>query len=106
MPTVPPDAGSLVKMTFEMNGREVVVTEEVLEFKWNKLFAFRLHHENITIDCEYAFQAVESNSEIISQLTVKGKNIFWRSLNVFVKGKMSRQTQGDLDKLKAVVEAS
>jgi hypothetical protein len=103
MPTLP---GSLVKMTFEMNGREVVVTEEVLDFKWNSLFSFRLHHENMTIDCEYTFRAVDSNSEINSKLTVEGKNIIWRSLNVFLKGKMSRQTQGDLEKLKVVIEAN
>lgn len=103
MPTLP---GSLIRMTMEINGKEIMVTEEVVEFKWNKIFSFRLYHKSMTIDCEYTFVSSEMNSEIHSNMTVKGKNLFWRSVNLFMKGKMKKQNQDDLDKLKALIEAS
>ena len=103
LPTLP---GSLIRMTMEMNGKEISVTQEVIDFKWNKLFSFRLHHESMTIDCEYTFVSSEMNSEIHSIMIVEGKNLFWRSINLFIKRKMKKQNQDDLDKLKALIEAA
>jgi hypothetical protein len=103
MPAMP---GSLMRLTLEINGREVEITEEVLAFEWNRRFAFRLHHKKIKVDCDYTFVASDMNSKIKSSMMVQGKNVFWRTINVFMKGKMQKQNQEDLEKLKAVIEAS
>ena len=103
LPTLP---GSMIRMTMEMNGKEILVTEEVIEFKWNKLFSFRLHHESMTVDCEYIFVSADMDSEIHSKMTVEGNNLFWRSAILFMKGKMKKQNQDDLEKLKTLIEAS
>ena len=103
MPNIP---GSKFRMIMEVNGREVSVTQEVTGFKWNELFAFKLEHDIMTVSSEVTFKSKEMKTEITARNRVYGKNLFWKSMNVFLKKSMSRQAQEDYTKLKEVIEAS
>ena len=102
MPTLP---GSILHLTMDMNGKEVTVTEEVTDFKWNELFSFTIHHDLMSVESKNSFIPMEMKTEITSTYTVTGKNLFWRSIIVFIKGKMEKQSQDDFDKLKTVIES-
>jgi len=102
MPNIP---GSIFNLTMEINGKEITVTEEVTDFRWYDRFSFTLEHDLMSVKCENVFAAQDMKTEITCTYTVTGKNLFWRSLDVLLKGKMEKQAQDDFDKLKKVIES-
>ena len=102
MPNIP---GSIFNLTMEINGKEITVTEEVTDFRWNDHFSFILNHDIMSVECENKFIARDMKTEISCTYVVTGKNLFWRSIDVLMKGKMEKQAQDDFDKLKKVIES-
>ncbi len=103
MPNFP---GSIFNLTLEINGREVTLKEEVLDFRWNELFSVRIQHDFMTIENVNEFVAEGMKTEITATYRLTGKNIFWRSVLVFSRGKMKQRAQNDFDSLKRVIESS
>ena len=103
MPNFP---GSVFNLMLEMNGREVTLREEVLDFRWNELFSVRVQHDFMTIENVNEFSAEGMKTEIKATYRVTGKNIFWRSVLVLGRGRMKKRAQSDFDSLKRVIESS
>lgn len=103
MPNFP---GSIFHLTLEMNGKEVTLEEEVIDFRWNDLFSARIHHDFMTIENVNQFTPVGMKTEITGTYRATGKNIFWRSVLVFARGKLKKRAQNDFDSLKRVIESS
>ncbi len=103
MPNFP---GSIFNLTLDMNGKEVTLREEVLDFRWNELFSVHVQHDFMTIENVNQFTPLEMKTEITGSYRVTGKNIFWRSVLVFGRGKMKKRAQNDFDSLRKVIESS
>lgn len=103
MPNLP---GSVFNLVLEVNGQEVTMKEEVLDFRWNDLFSVRIQHDFMTIENVNEFKADGMKTEITATYRVTGKTIFWRSVLVWGRGKLKKRAQNDLDSLKRVIESS
>ncbi len=103
MPNFP---GSYFNLILEMNGKEITLKEEVLDFRWNELFSVRIHHDLMSIENVNQFTPMEMKTEITGTYRVTGKNIFWRSVLVFARGKLKKRAQNDFDSLQKVIESN
>jgi len=103
MPNFP---GSIFNLILEMNGREVTLKEEVVDFRWNDLFSVRIQHDLMSIENVNQFTPMEMKTEITGTYRVTGKNIFWRSVLVFARGKLKKRAQNDFDSLQKVIESN
>jgi len=103
MPNFP---GSIFNLILEMNGKEVTLKEEVVDFRWNELFSVRIHHDLMSIENVNQFTPMEMKTEITGTYRVTGKNIFWRSMLVFARGRMEKRARNDFNSLQRVIESS
>ncbi|MEK6615242.1 MAG: SRPBCC family protein [Bacteroidota bacterium] len=100
------EIGSKWEMTIEQEGKEYRMTETLIAFKENELFAFKLENDMLTNDVEIRFANKGETSEIISSNHITGKNIFWKSLFVFSPSYFKQQSKEMYDTLKKVIEKS
>lgn len=97
-------AGYKWKMLTVQNGEEYPMTGELLAFKENELFEFRIESDVMTNDVKIRFINKNGTTEIVSSNCVKGKNIFWKSVFVFTQSYFIKQDQTMYDKLKEIIE--
>lgn len=87
-------------------GNDYELIQTLQTFKQNELFITSADNESFTDDVEVKFISKGSSTEIIATSTLKGKNIFWRSVFLFAQFYLRRNDQQMYDKLKEVIEKS
>ncbi len=98
------EIGSKYRMTFQEDGREIVMTETVKEFKPQERFDFLLENEVISDDVTITFSE-ENGKTIITQTDrITGGNMFWRSLFAVIQSNLKANAQEMLEKLKTNIE--
>ncbi len=102
----PLTSGSKFKMTFEEDGREIVMTETMTEVKEKEVFAFILENDVMKANARITFIDKGNQTEVIENNTFEGGNIFWKSLFVVLKSSFKQNSQAAYDKLKANIENS
>jgi ligand-binding SRPBCC domain-containing protein len=100
----PMTAGSKFKMTFEEDGREIVMTETMTEVKDKEVFAFILENEIMKANARLTFIDKGDSTEVVENNTFEGGNIFWKSLFVLMKSSMAKNSAEAYNKLKTNVE--
>jgi ligand-binding SRPBCC domain-containing protein len=100
----PMTAGSKFKMTFEENGREIVMTETMTEVKEKEVFAFILENEVIKANDRITFIDKGNQTEVVENNTFEGGNIFWKSLFALMKSSFQKNSQASYDRLKTNIE--
>lgn len=101
----PNEPGSRYKLIIEDQGKEFAMTEVMKAFEPDKRLAFLIDNEVMTIDVDIHFRETDTGTEITSSNTVKGKNLFWRSLFPFYKSTFQNKSQEDYLRLKKIIEA-
>lgn len=97
--------GSRYRLTFRMEGEEIVITEEVTEVKENELFAFNLDSEPLTSQVEIRFSPIDSTTtEIKAGTTSEGKGPVWKSIIGMSGSVMQQQSQLSYDQLKTLID--
>ena len=100
----PMTAGSKFKITFEEDGREIVMTETMTEVKEKEVFGFILENEVMKANARISFIDKGNQTEVVENNTFEGGNIFWKSLFVLMKSSIAGNSQKAYDKLKAHIE--
>lgn len=99
--------GSVYELVLEEDGREFVVTEEIVKIKLNAEFAFRLESDMFTNYVRVRFVERSQNEVAIVQSNrIRGKNIFMRSILFLSKGRLEDASLDNYNKLKAIIEQS
>ena len=71
----------------------------------NEHFGMSLESDMMIAKSFITFQATGSGTRVISENTVEGKGVFWRSVLRLSRDEIVARQQADLEKLKALVEA-
>jgi carbon monoxide dehydrogenase subunit G len=100
----PMTAGSKFKMTFDEDGREIVMTETMTEVKDKEVFAFVLENEVMTANARITFIDKGDKTEVVENNTFSGGNFFWRSLFALMQSGLEKNSAAAYEKLKANIE--
>ncbi len=101
----PQKAGSRFRLTFEEDGQEIVMEEEVLVWKDEEEFSFRLMHPMMNSDNTIRFTALgDDRTEIVSKTEVRGHPLF-KPLLPLMKGAFVERNEQTYGRLKAIIEA-
>lgn len=101
----PMAVGSRYQMVFDENGEQVVM-EEILEIvEAPERFAFKTSHEVMDMNAETTFEANGDGTRIVSHVTMRGNDLVTRAMMPLMKGMIAERQTGDLEALKALVEA-
>ena len=102
----PNQVGSFYRLTFEEDGQQFLMTEEVTALVENDRFGMTLEADMMIAETLMTFRAVPQGTLIVSENTVRGKSAFWRSMLLLSRGEMQRRHQADLEKLKTLIETT
>jgi len=103
----PMTEGSRYRMTFNVEGEEIIVTETVTDVQPVELFAFDLESDALTSYNEIRFIPVDSTTtRIEARSTAQGNGIFWKSLLALSGSVMQQESQKSYDKLKRLIETT
>jgi len=97
--------GSTSTHIYQDSAGKLEVHEEVLEVVKGKSFKSRLTHKNMDTVLEIRFLDQGESTKVIADANVKLKPQIFNLFSLFMKGQMRKQQQGDLRKLKRVIEA-
>ena len=100
----PAEVGSYYRLTFKEGDREMVMTEQITRVEENERFGMNFETGMMTADTLVTFQPIPQGTRIASETTVRGKGIFWQSMLLWYRDEMQSRQQGDLERLKGVVE--
>jgi uncharacterized membrane protein len=100
------EVGSKWQMSFDENGRSLLITETVTAFEQDKHFAFNMDDDFASFKVDIRFE--EKNGQTIITQTSEGggKGVISRSLIALMGGRIQKQQVEMYDKLKALVENS
>ena len=98
------EVGSKWKFIVTQNGNDYELIQTLKAFKKNEWFVSNSDNELFTDDVDVKFISKGTSTEIIATSTLKGKNIFWRSVFVFAKFYLHGNDQKMYNKLKEVIE--
>jgi len=101
---MPNQIGSTYEMTFEENGEEIIMHEELTGFEVNRLYAFTLTNEALITKVKITFEEVNGKTKITSVSNVRGTNLLYRSLFPFMKFVFEAKDQEAYDNLKDLIE--
>lgn len=101
---MPSEVGSTYEMTFENDGEEIVLIEEITGFEVNQLVSFKLSNDILTTEVEITFEQVDGKTKITARNSVHGNNILFRSIFPFMKSGFQKRDQLAYDNLKKMIE--
>ena len=102
----PNSVGSFSRLTLTEDGRDVIITREIVAFEENDRVAYDLEHSNMMTSVDVLFEPDASGTSIAALQTVRGKGLFWQALLRLRKGTMQEQQRTDMRRLKAMLESS
>jgi len=100
----PKGVGSQWRLFFTEGDRQMVMLQEVTAIKENELFAFKLDNEVLRAEAEVRFNRISAGTEMVQTTTVKGRNLFWRTLLWLSERSIIRRGQDNFDRFKHLVE--
>jgi len=101
----PHQAGSRFRLTFEEDGQQIVFEEEVLVWKEEEEFSFRLEHAMMDSDNTIRFSDLgDGRTEIVSTSEVRGHPLF-KPVLPLMKGSFVERNEQTYERLKAMIEA-
>lgn len=100
------EIGNKFRLTFDENGEEVVVNEELLALIEKEKFAFSIDNDVLNGTGEFTFKAVDSNrTELIYHNESEGKGLFWKSLLFLSRQQIIQRNQNNFSSLKSFIES-
>ncbi len=100
----PRTAGSKYKLILKTNDELFTVIENVVDVREFEQLIIRGEQETMWTLSTTKFRSYGPITQVICIRSVKGKNLFWRSLLPFYKSEMVQQLANDLTNLKIVLE--
>jgi len=96
--------GSYYRLTMVEDGREIIMTEQIIASVENEHFAMTLESNMLVIEANYWFAPIGNITRVTANSEYAGKGPFWKSVLWFSKEEMRTRQQDDLRRLKVMVE--
>ncbi len=100
------EVGSKWQITFDENGRDLVMNETVTAFEQDKHFAFDMEDEFASFHIDITFDEINGQTVISQTSTGAGKGIMSRSMIALMSSAIAKQQVEMYNRLKALVENS
>jgi len=101
-------SGSVVEdkymLTVMQDGTKYLLTELITGYEEESYFAMQIENDLLVNDVKYTFEPQAGGTIIVSTNHLKGKDIFSKSIFVFMKGMFVSQAKADLYNLKTLIE--
>lgn len=98
--------GSQATHVYKDSAGKLEVHEEVIDLIPEKSFITRLTHKNMDTQLEFRFLDQGGSTKVITDTNVKLKPAVFNLFSLLMKGKMKKQQQADLRRLKNILEAA
>lgn len=102
----PNSIGSRYEMTFVEEGEKMLIIETITEYKPQEKFGMHLDNDVMEIETEISFRSEGNQTIINSKNVVKGKNILWKAMFVFMKSTFISGDEQSYNRLKSIIESS
>jgi uncharacterized protein YndB with AHSA1/START domain len=100
------EIGCISKLAFMENGREVVVTEEIMNIVPNKEIRIKMENDDFTIYTGFSFKELNGKTEITQTEEVKPKKFMMKLLIPLVSSHMKKKMNNELQNFKKYVESN
>ncbi len=102
----PKTPGAKFKMVYHNDDKEITMIETTNEWKDLELFSFTIDNPMMEMHSTIHFSEPAVNQTLIHTITeVKGRNVFFRALLVFMKETFQTTEKENFDRLKNLVES-
>lgn len=98
--------GSYYRLTMVEDGREFIMTEQLIALVENEHVATRMESDMLTSEINFWFEPTGTGTRITANQEFAGKGPFWKSMLWFSKKEMKARQHDDLQRLKVLVEKS
>ena len=103
----PRTVGSKHKILFEDRGKELVLIETVTAIDPPREFAIDLDHELMNSSMSTTLERIgPDRTRLVSTTETRSPKLLWKIILPFMTPQMRKRNRGDLEKLKALIEAS
>ncbi len=100
------EQGSTTKMIFEMNGREMVMTENILEIKEKELHKAEYDADGVHNVNELTIKQIGDNKYEVSITSEFSFSGIMKLMSLFMKGSFKKETSRALEALKEFAESN
>ena len=103
----PLTVGSKHRILFEDRGRDLVLEETVTAIDPPREFAFDLEHEIMSSSMRITLESIgPDRTRLVSTTETRSPKLLWKIILPFMTPQMRKRNRGDLEMLKAMIEAS
>ena len=99
------ESGNQFLVTYNLVGRRTNFITDIVTFENGEELSFIAYPPQMTISVHMKFKEVENGTFLISETSIEGNSIFWRSSLVFMKPWFKRGFYKNFLKLKQVMES-
>ena len=100
----PLEVGSKHRMVFDEKGKDMVLIETVTNVQENREYAFSMSHESMSSLNKVQLFENDGQTEILQSVEIKPRSFMFKLFMPFMKGTMKKRMNGDLVKLKNLIE--
>ena len=101
----PGEVGSEYMLYFRENGRLMTVKETATIMEHGKRYGFDMENEWFDGSALITIEAIASGSRLTIDNTVHGRGLFRRTVLFLMQSKMKERQQGDIEKLRDLIES-
>jgi len=98
------EAGSTSKLKFLERGKEMEVTETVLQVTQQQQYTFTMTHKTFEVETDIRLISFIHRTEVIQTVQFFAKGFFMKLLVPFIKGAMKKRMANELFRLKNFIE--
>ena len=102
---VPGEVGAVGRLHYVENGRRYVMEDQLVVAEPGRRYVSRVSGDVIEAMVETRLSAVEGGTRVTIRWSGRGKVFPLRLILPFLRGKMTRQAQGELETLRKLIEA-
>jgi len=99
------ESGNQFLVTYNLVGRRTNFITDIVTFENGEELSFIAYPPQMTISIHFKFKEIENGTYLISETSIKGNSIFWRSSLVLLKPLFKKEFHKNLLKLKQVLES-
>lgn len=98
------ETGCISKLTFLENGREVVVTEEIMNIVQNKEMRIKMENDDFAVYTGFSLKELNGKTEITQTEEVKPKKFMMKLMMLLFSSQMKKKMNNELQNFKKYVE--